>query len=91
MYNNRALREMTVLANRIRIGRPPRDASIPHPPRRVPLRGDVLAFRGDEASQSAGELAELLGPIYEFAFTPAVMRRYHPLMVDVTAELTAMG
>lgn len=38
---------------------------LPHPPRRIPLLGDVLAFRADTPSQSAVELAEL-GPIFEF-------------------------
>lgn len=129
-----------------------RDPQIPHPPRRVPLLGDIFAFRGDEPAQSAVDMAELLGPIYEFAFlgaryvvaagadvvsdlndesrfckylgpemvalrimggdglftahndepnwraahtllmpafTQAAMRRYHDVMVDVAAELTA--
>lgn len=45
-----------------------RDPQIPHPPRRVPLLGDIFAFRGDEPAQSAFDMAEKLGPIYEFAF-----------------------
>jgi unspecific monooxygenase len=128
------------------------DPRIPRPRRRVPLLGDIFAFRGDEPSQSVTDIAAQLGPIFEFAFlgaryvvaggteivtdlndesrfckhlgfelvalrviagdglftayndepnwhkahellmpafTQAAMRRYHPTMVDVAAELTA--
>jgi cytochrome P450 len=128
-----------------------RDAGIPRPRRRVPLLGDIFAFRGDQPAQSVSDIAAQLGPIFEFvflgaryvvaagteivtdlndesrfckhlgfetvalrvfagdglftayndepnwhkahqllmpAFTQAAMRRYHPQMVDVAAELT---
>lgn len=55
----------------IRTTRALRDPQIPHPPRRVPLIGDIFAFRGDEPSQSAFDMAEKLGDIYEFAFMGA--------------------
>ncbi|CAJ1584919.1 cytochrome P450 [[Mycobacterium] wendilense] len=127
-----------------------RDPRIPRPPKRVPLLGDILTFRGDEPTGSALDYAAQLGPIFEFtfmgaryvvaagadivtdlndekrfckhlgpemialrilggdglftahndephwrrahdllmpAFTQAAMRRYHPTMVDVGAEL----
>ncbi|WP_099020416.1 cytochrome P450 [Mycolicibacterium palauense] len=133
-------------------GRPLQDPRIPHPPRRVPLIGDILAVRADEPTQSVVGLSGRLGPIYEFrflgaryvvasgaevvtdlndekrfckhlgpeivalrvmggdglftayndepnwraahtllmpAFTQAAMRGYHPVMLDVAAELTA--
>jgi unspecific monooxygenase len=44
---------------------------VPHPPRRVPLLGDVLAFRGDDITQSITTLASRLGPIFEFTFLGA--------------------
>lgn len=62
---------MSVLTTRTDDAQPLRSAGIPHPPRRIPLLGDVLAFRGDEPSQSATELAQSLGPLYEFAFLGA--------------------
>jgi cytochrome P450 len=48
-----------------------RDPRIPRPPRRVPLLGDVLTFRGDEPTQSAIDYAAALGPIFEFMFMGA--------------------
>src|ERR1700750_2522916 len=55
-------------------GRPGRaisDPRIPRPPRRVPLLGDVLAFRGDEPSQSVADIGAQVGPIFEFVFLGA--------------------
>lgn len=43
---------------------------LPHPPRRVPLLGDVLAFRSDSPAQSTMDLATL-GPVFEFRFLGA--------------------
>ncbi|MGE0217280.1 cytochrome P450 [Mycolicibacterium sp.] len=43
---------------------------LPHPPRRVPLLGDVLAFRSDSPAQSTMDLAAL-GPVFEFRFLGA--------------------
>lgn len=40
---------------------------LPHPRRRVPFLGDVLAFDMDTPSQSAIRLATELGPIYELS------------------------
>jgi unspecific monooxygenase len=40
---------------------------LPHPPRRIPIVGDVFGFEFDAPSQSAAELAKL-GPVYEFRF-----------------------
>ncbi len=48
-----------------------RDPRIPRPPKRVPLLGDVLTFRGDEPSQSATDYAMQLGEIFEFVFMGA--------------------
>ncbi|HEX5142899.1 MAG TPA: cytochrome P450 [Mycobacterium sp.] len=130
---------------------PPAGLGIPHPPRRLPLIGDVLAFQLNGLTQSITDMAELLGPIYEFTvcgaryvvaagaevvadlndetrfckhvgpeiealriiggdglftayndepnwrrahdllmpvFTQAAMRGYHPVMVEVAAQLT---
>ena len=50
---------------------PLRDPRIPRPPKRVPLLGDVLTFRGDEPTGSAIDYAAQLGPIFEFAFMGA--------------------
>lgn len=40
---------------------------LPHPPRRVPILGDVLGLDAGAPSQSAAELAKL-GPVLEFRF-----------------------
>ncbi|AQA06079.1 cytochrome P450 [Mycobacterium sp. MS1601] len=48
-----------------------RDRRIPHPPRRVPLLGDIFSFRGSEPAQSVADLAAQLGPLFEFAFLGA--------------------
>lgn len=42
-----------------------RTSQLPHPRRRVPILGDVLAFDMDTPSQSAAALAAELGPLYE--------------------------
>ncbi|HEX2212704.1 MAG TPA: cytochrome P450, partial [Mycobacterium sp.] len=47
-----------------------RPAKLPHPRRRIPLLGDVLAFDADIPSQSAMALAAL-GPVVEFRFLGA--------------------
>lgn len=52
-------------------GKALRHPRIPRPPRRIPLIGDVLTFRGDEPSQSAADYAADLGRIYEFTFLGA--------------------
>ncbi|WP_370332104.1 cytochrome P450 [Mycolicibacterium hippocampi] len=44
--------------------------ALPHPRRRVPLLGDVLAFDADSPSQSTMALA-VLGPVFEFRFLGA--------------------
>lgn len=44
--------------------------SLPHPPWRIPLLGDLFGFSSDVPSQSAMELARF-GPIYEFRFLGA--------------------
>ncbi len=41
--------------------------ALPHPGRRVPVLGDVLAFSADSPSQSTMELAKL-GAVFEFRF-----------------------
>ncbi|WP_137145483.1 cytochrome P450 [Mycolicibacterium sp. CR10] len=41
--------------------------ALPHPGRRVPVLGDVLAFSADSPSQSTTELAKL-GAVFEFRF-----------------------
>ncbi|MGA5536962.1 cytochrome P450 [Mycolicibacterium nivoides] len=43
---------------------------LPHPPRRVPLLGDVLGLKPDSSMQNAMGMAEL-GPICEFRFLGA--------------------
>lgn len=43
---------------------------LPHPPRRVPLLGDVLSLQPDSSMQNAMGMAEL-GPICEFRFLGA--------------------
>ncbi|MFV8053433.1 cytochrome P450 [Mycobacterium sp. 48b] len=43
---------------------------LPHPPRRVPLLGDVLGLKSDSSMQNAMGMAEL-GPICEFRFLGA--------------------
>jgi cytochrome P450 len=48
-----------------------RDPQIPRPPKRIPLLGDILTFRGDEPSQSAIDYAAALGSIFEFSFLGA--------------------
>lgn len=40
---------------------------LPHPPRRIPIVGDVLGMDVETPSQSAAALARL-GPVYEFRF-----------------------
>lgn len=62
---------MTVIVGGVSSGRALQDARVPHPPRRLPLLGDVLSFRGDEPTQSVTELAGRLGPIFEFTFLGA--------------------
>ncbi|OMC04965.1 cytochrome P450 [Mycobacterium sp. NS-7484] len=44
--------------------------TLPHPPRRVPLLGDVLSLQSDSSMQAAMGMAEL-GPICEFTFLGA--------------------
>ncbi|BBZ05618.1 cytochrome P450 [Mycolicibacterium chitae] len=48
-----------------------RAARIPRPPKRVPLLGDILTFRGNEPTGSALDYAAQLGPIFEFTFMGA--------------------
>ncbi|MHC9291541.1 cytochrome P450 [Mycobacterium sp. LTG2003] len=55
---------MTVLDERHRYPK------LPHPPRRIPLLGDVFGFDADSPSQSAMELARL-GAVFEFTFLGA--------------------
>lgn len=55
---------MTVLDERHRYPK------LPHPPRRIPLLGDVFGFDADSPSQSAAELARL-GAVFEFTFLGA--------------------
>ncbi|OWL99196.1 hypothetical protein B7435_23030, partial [Mycolicibacterium peregrinum] len=43
---------------------------LPHPPRRVPLLGDIFGLQLDSAMQNAMGMAEL-GPICEFRFLGA--------------------
>jgi len=65
---------MTAVARRTGRSRPAnalRDPRLPRPPRRIPLLGDVLTFRGEEPTQSAADYANHLGPIYEFTFLGA--------------------
>jgi cytochrome P450 len=62
---------MTVVLDGVGSGHAIRDPRIPRPPRRVPLLGDVFAFRGDEPAQSVADLAAQLGPIFEFQFLGA--------------------
>ncbi|MET0898699.1 MAG: cytochrome P450, partial [Mycobacterium sp.] len=76
---------MAVVVGGVSSGRPLQDVRVPHPPRRVPLLGDVLAFRGDDITHSITDLASRLGPIFEFAFLGA-----HYVVAagaDVVAEL----
>ncbi len=47
------------------------DPRIPKPPRRVPLLGDILTFRGAEPTQSVLDYAATLGPVFEFTFLGA--------------------
>jgi unspecific monooxygenase len=76
---------MTVIVGGVASGRALRDRRIPHPPRRVPLLGDVLSFRGDEPAQSVADLAARLGPIFEFTFFGA--RYVVAAGADVVTEL----
>lgn len=46
------------------------DVKLPHPPRRVPVLGDVLSLQSDSSMQNAMGMAEL-GPICEFRFLGA--------------------
>jgi cytochrome P450 len=62
---------MAVVVGGVSSGRALQDTRVPHPPRRVPLLGDVLSFRGDEPSQSVSALAAQLGPVFEFTFLGA--------------------
>ncbi|MBX7432993.1 cytochrome P450 [Mycobacterium sp. Y57] len=43
---------------------------LPHPGRRIPVLGDVLAFKADSPSQSMTALVDL-GPVFEFRFLGA--------------------
>lgn len=62
---------MAVVVGGVSSGQALQDRRVPHPPRRVPLLGDILSFRGDEPTQSVTALAEQLGPIFEFTFLGA--------------------
>lgn len=44
---------------------------LPHPPRRLPILGDVFAVDRNAPTQSELELAHQLGPLYELKFGPA--------------------
>lgn len=59
---------MTVVGARTSAGQP--YPKLPHPPRRVPLLGDVLSLQPDSSMQNAMGMAEL-GPICEFRFLGA--------------------
>ncbi|WP_066903662.1 cytochrome P450 [Mycolicibacterium houstonense] len=59
---------MTVVGARTSSGQ--RYPKLPHPPRRVPLLGDVLSLQPDSSMQNAMGMAEL-GPICEFRFLGA--------------------
>jgi len=78
---------MTVLSGP-RSAQPPRSAAIPHPPGRIPLLGDIWAFRGEEPTQSATEIAEKLGPIYEFTLLGAryVVASGADVVIDLNDE-----
>lgn len=57
---------------------------LPHPPRRVPVLGDVLGISPDILTQPSGELAGL-GPVFEFRFLGA--RYVVAAGADAVAEL----
>ncbi|MDA2894666.1 cytochrome P450 [Mycolicibacterium sp. BiH015] len=57
---------------------------LPHPPRRVPVLGDVLGISPDILTQPSRELAEL-GPVFEFRFLGA--RYVVAAGADAVAEL----
>ncbi|MED5812445.1 cytochrome P450 [Mycolicibacterium sp. 050232] len=59
---------MTVVGARTSAGR--QYPKLPHPPRRVPLLGDVLSLQPDSSMQNGMGMAEL-GPICEFRFLGA--------------------
>ena len=59
--------------------------ALPHPRRRIPVLGDVLAFRPDSPSQSMLDLAEL-GPVVEFRFLGA--QYVLAVGADAVAELS---
>lgn len=62
---------MAVIVGGVASGRALQDRRIPHPPRRIPILGDLLSFRGDEPAQSVSDLAARLGPLFEFTFLGA--------------------
>ncbi|NED70293.1 cytochrome P450, partial [Streptomyces sp. SID10244] len=45
--------------------------SLPHPPRRLPILGDVFSVDRNAPTQSELALAQQLGPIYELKFGAA--------------------
>lgn len=47
------------------------DLHVPHPPRRLPILGDVFSVDRNAPTQSELALAQQLGPIYELKFGPA--------------------
>lgn len=76
---------MAVIVGGVSSGTALRDRRLPHPPRRIPLLGDLLSFRGDQPSQSVSALATRLGPLFEFAFLGA--RYVVAAGADVVTEL----
>lgn len=60
-------------------------SALPHPGRRLPVLGDVLAFSADSPSQSTMALAAL-GPVFEFRFLGA--RYVVAAGPDAVAELS---
>ncbi|MGB3484891.1 MAG: cytochrome P450 [Mycobacterium sp.] len=62
---------MTVTVDGVTSGRPIQDRRIPHPPRRVPILGDILSSGGDNPTQSMTDLAARLGPLFELTFLGA--------------------
>lgn len=58
--------------------------SLPHPPRRVPVLGDVFGFSTDSLTQPSADLAGL-GPVFEFRFLGA--RYVVAAGADAVAEL----
>lgn len=61
---------MTVAGHRTSAQEKAKYPKLPHPPRRVPVLGDVLGLKPDSSMQNAMGMAEL-GPICEFRFLGA--------------------